>query len=182
MNAMIQELNSISRMAVIENATVTELLICDYIKIIKYRWNEEEKMIAAAKEIEIIKRSCELYQKTTNQSFTYKVQEETDVKMVFIPHYTILSVISGMLQQLRNKEGNVNLVLHVKEINGQVMITILFEGSFPFNTYYETMMAQNASNYESVWNSFSRWTAQFGADTWNVVNELNSFAVCVCCS
>lgn len=181
MNRMIQELNSISRMAVIENAVVTEHLICDYINILKYRWNEEEKMVAAAKEIGIIKRSCELYQKTSNQSFVYKIEEDTDVKMVFVPHYTILSAVLTMLEKSRGQEETLHLTLNAKESNGRIKIKLLFEGAFPWSTYYEKIWNEKSSSYEDMYHSFSRWTAEFGENSWRATCAKDSLELCLYC-
>ena len=57
----LQELNSISRMAVIENAFTTEKMINIYSHLLKYRWNEVGKKVTATKEMNMVLKCCELF-------------------------------------------------------------------------------------------------------------------------
>lgn len=174
-NNLLQELNSISRMAVIENASVTEKMIGDYSQILKYRWNEEEKEVTAEKEMSIVLKCCELFKLKHNGILDYQYMEKSEIKTIFIPHHTMVACIKHVLEVMESMPKAFELQIEVSENKEMTWIRFLFTGQIDFGSIVErASLGDEEQKYEQFNEAVSRWQERFGEESFKVtVHTIN---------
>lgn len=179
----LQELNSISRMAVIENAFVTEKMINSYSNLLKYRWNDVGKKVTAAKEMNMVLKYCELF-KLKNEglmAYTYKVNG--DITTLFIPHYTIVAYIKGLLSVAQDMREPFTLHIEVKERNSQMYIQLLFKGVINFQKLMESAQyLSDGQEYESFSEAAKRWQEAFKEGSFKIDIQAEQLELCFVCT
>lgn len=169
MNNMLKVLNSISRVAVIENAPVTEKMLNIYSNILKYRWNEEGKEVTVAKEMEIALKCCELFTIKNNGRLVYGYKVDSELNTLFMPHYTIIVCLKKVLDVLDSLAKQCELQINVEQIEGMIWIQFLFSGQIDF-----TVLLQRITNgmdqeiYEDFNEAVKRWRTYFGENTFEM--------------
>lgn len=169
LNNMLQELNSISRMAVIENAFITEKMASTYSKLLKYRWKEENQKVTAAKELDIVLKCCELFRLKHNGLLEYKYIEKSDIKTIFIPHYTIVACLKSILAECESMGQPVKLQIEANQYQEFTEIIFEFRGNADFN---EVLKKANHNSKQLEYESFSeaekRWKDRFGEESFKL--------------
>ncbi len=168
-NDLLQELNSISRMAVIENALVTEKMIGIHSHILKYRWNEEGKEVTAAKEMDIVRKYCELFRLKHNNVLDFKYTEKSDLKIIFMPHYTIAACIKQILTVMDNPIKPFQLHIEVSQKDEVTWIRFLFMGPIDFEAVLEKVkQGDKNQDYEHFDEVIRRWKEKFGTESFKL--------------
>lgn len=169
----LQELNSISRMAIIENAFVTEKMINIYSNILKYRWYEEGNKVTAAKEMNIVLKYCELFKLKNEFLLDYTYGEKADMTTVFIPHYTIVTCLKSLLASGENMAKPFKINIEVTQKDDETWIQFFFTGQVDFKVMIEKVNTVNKQPaYESFNEAVARWQKSFGEDAFKLsINE-----------
>jgi hypothetical protein len=163
---ILHDLNSISRIAVLEQSLQTEKMICNYSKLLKYRWNYENKVVTASMEIDMIRMLFEFYQIKWNTSFTYDMNTTFDTKSIFIPHYTIVAYTTLVLELLeKTSHGYLEVLLEVDKADDTIIIKIQILGNETFDKIIECLQNDSSISYESIVSSRKRWNNAFGDST-----------------
>lgn len=176
MENILRDLNSISRISILEQAFQTEKMICNYSKLLKYRWNYERKIVTASMEIDMIRMLLEFYQNKWAESFSFHMNTTSDIKSIFIPHYTILSYTTATLEFLEKTcQGNIKVILDVVKTNDHILINIQVLGKVPFDKLYESMQRDKSDSYDSIFSSSKRWNDAFGDSKINFKIKNNEY-------
>lgn len=169
-NTLLQELNSISRMAVIENASVTEKMLVNYSQILKYRWNEERKEVTAEKEMSIVLKCCELFKLKHNGILNYQYTEMSETKTIFIPHHTMVTCVKHVLKVLEGMTKAFDLQIEVSENKGMTWIQFLFVGQIDFDSVLKQVsLCGEEQKYEQFNEAVSRWQERFGEGSFKLI-------------
>lgn len=178
----LQELNSISRMAIIENAFATEKMINLYSNMLKYRWHEEGKKVTAAKEMNIVLKCCELFKLKNELLLEYTYSEEADLTTVFIPHYTIIACFKSLLAANESMAKPFKLHMEVTQKDDAACICFFFKGQIDFKSAVEKVSTfGNQQGYEDFNEAVARWQKRFGEDTFKLkINEVSGKELEMC--
>lgn len=165
-NNLLQELNSISRMAVIENAFVTERMISIYSNILRYRWNGEGREVTAAKEMDIVLKCCELFRLKNNDRLIYEYEENSEIKTIFIPHYTIIACIKSMLAVIERTGRQFKVQIKVNRSDETTWIHFVLTGQIDFENVLDRVdHCGEIQEYEDFNEAVRRWKERFGEDS-----------------
>ncbi|MDF2594572.1 MAG: hypothetical protein K0R69_913 [Clostridia bacterium] len=163
LGSLLKELNSISRMAILENAFETEKMLRSYSKILKYRWGHEGNIVIASSEFEVIKTLCEFYQSKWHKTFHFEISQSADTKSLFIPHYGIMGYLSVILESLENEtRDDLQVTVTAEGIEGHIVFCLLFTGGEYFEKIYSKAQKAKQGLYDSIPAAEARWTKTFG--------------------
>lgn len=179
---LLQELNSISRMAVMENAFVTQKMMNIYSNLLKYRWNEEGKKVTVAKEMSMALKCCELFRLKNEALLEYTYTENADITTLFIPHYTILAYIKGILSMGQDMGKPFALHIEVSQRNTETWIQLFFTGMADFEEIMER--ANNLGNQkgDGSFKEIARlWQEIFKEDSFKIDLQRNKLEICFVC-
>nr|WP_302595467.1 hypothetical protein [uncultured Cellulosilyticum sp.] len=178
----LQELNSISRMAVIENAFTTEKMINIYSHLLKYRWNEVGKKVTATKEMNMVLKCCELFKLKNEALIDYTYIENGDITTVFIPHYTMVAYIKGVLSVTQGMMNPLKLHIEVSQRKAEIWIQFFFTGQVNFKEIVEKAdYLDNGQDYESFSEATKRWQETFKEDSFKIAIQENQLEICFVC-
>lgn len=171
---MLQELNSMSRMAVIENASVTGKMISIYSNILRYRWNEEGKQVTAEKEINIALKCCELFNLKNSGMLSYEYRGKDEVKTIFVPHYTIVLCIKKLLGAIESRDRRLKLQIEINENDGATWIHFLLSGQIDFEEVVNKVdYPSEGQGYEDINAAIRRWKEKFGEKSFKFIMNAN---------
>lgn len=164
---ILQEINSISRMAIIEEATQTEKMLCNYSKLLKYRYAHQGKTVTVSMELSILRMMFEIHEAKVNGLIQFSVENIIDTNAYFIPHYVILSYMEYILTFLeKHSIKTVDITLNIQEQNGALEIQFYFSGFvFLSNLMSELTEPSVCNEYTCLAASKSRWNHLFGKDS-----------------
>lgn len=161
---LISELNSISRVAVIENATLTERMLFCYSTLMKYKWKNEEKAVIADNEIKNLLKLCELFNIKYNYKYIYSVKSQIDLKSIFIPHYSIVGAVEYMEQQAAREGVALELKISIYDADNKTHIKIKLNSPKRYNMK-EILREDNSDEYGKMRQCINRWQETFGDKT-----------------
>jgi hypothetical protein len=163
LEVLLKELNSISRMAILENAFKTEKMLRSYSKVLKYRWDHEENRVIASSEFEAMKTLCMLYQSKWHKMFRFDIRQSADAKSLFIPHYGMMSYLAAILESLENeRKEDLQVTVSAEILEGRRVFCLLFTGSECFEKVYLKAQKAKQGLYEAIPAAEERWTRTFG--------------------
>lgn len=185
MEKILQDLNRMSRVAVIEQAFDVESMLRNYAKILKYRWSHIDKEVPIQMEYIHLDMLLAYYRIQFNKQLIFEMQLEPSVKGVMIPHYTLMSIVGSILEGITfTVDGKVNCrvstaVLMKEEIEQaqRFLISIQFEGNVDFKEVL--VCSQNVDvSYESLGGACARWKQAFSdADVELSTDEKNALSI-----
>ncbi|MFA9377653.1 MAG: hypothetical protein ACERKZ_12960 [Lachnotalea sp.] len=158
------ELNSISRVAVIENATLTERMLFCYSTLMKYKWKNEGKSVIADNEMKNLLKLCELYDIKYNNKYAYSLKSKIDLKSIFIPHYSIIGVVEHMEQQAAKEGVSLELKISIYDLDNKTHIKIKLISPKRYNMK-EILREDNSEEYCDIRQCIYRWKNTFGDKT-----------------
>lgn len=135
--SLLSNLNSISRMAIIENASKTEKMLCNFTKIIKYMYGEKDKFVMASTELNCINKICKFYKIYMKGYFDSNIEENTIWDNIFVPHFTMCSIIYSLLECINYEDAKI-FKIDIRALNNhkknKIQIMIIGEKD------YETLL------------------------------------------
>ncbi len=161
---LISELNSISRVAVIENATLTERMLFCYSTLMKYKWKQDGKSVIADKEIKNLLRLCELFEIKYNYKYKYETKPHIDLKSIFIPHYSIVGIVEYMEQQAAQDGVALEVFISIYDANKKLFVKIILNCSKRYNLK-EILREDKSKEYSKIGQCVNRWQTTFGNKT-----------------
>ena len=183
---IILKLNTVSRMAIIENAPNTEKMLVALSKFLRYRYQSEDSTVIAETELKVAEVLCDYYntQFGSIAEFIY----EDDAKLLgvtFIPHFTLLSYYYCMLSVFGSKDINFQLRMTTKVtlIGEVVRIMIEFEGPSNMQGIYKEAYSYEPDEYGSIRQAVRRLTAVIGESNLRIHcdNDNNRLEVIIQC-
>lgn len=164
---LLLDLNSISRVAVLEQAYLVETMLRNYTKILKYRWAYEQKNVTVNMELIHLQMLLEYYQvKWASQlNFKISVMSDTDTKAVMIPHFSFCSVIINCLEKLQEKEPILKIEILVSTMGDELIIKILLAGDIDVKELKHNILSKESSEYDTFYETQIRWKKMFGVNS-----------------
>lgn len=158
-----QEINHLSRLAVLENAPKTQKGLSSLSKLIKYRMSEEDNLVVAEREVRMASESVMLATLTKNMQIQFEYIEEADLKSVFIPHGTICIYLSKYIHQIQGEGTSTDIRIRSLTVGDKVQIRIEISGNYNVGKVYRQMLqCETKEGYESIANVNKRWIDCFG--------------------
>jgi LytS/YehU family sensor histidine kinase len=164
---ILRDLNSISRMAIIEEAYQTEKMLCNYSKILKYRYGQQEKTVTVSMELSILKMLFGLYEAKSKGLFQFSIENIMDTNAFFIPHYVLLTYMDYVLTFLENHSiKSVDIALNLQDKKDTLDIQFILTGSVIFKDLMKELEEPPKCNdYTCLAFAKSRWNQLFGRES-----------------
>ncbi len=138
---LLNDLNSFSRMAVIENAPLTEKIINKYILILKYKYQKRTDPVIAEKELQVAKAIFE-FGALKYGNISGEINNQIDLKSILIPHYVIAGYLESLLDFSTRQKWQVHFVVTVEQRANEVVFRVELQqkNSKSSSTMYDTSM------------------------------------------
>lgn len=164
---IILKLNSISHMALIENADATQKMLIAMIRLLRHRWQPQNSKVLASMELKLADMICSYYALKSNHNLTYQIQESDELHMVFVPHYTILGWYDSILNTINNEYDNARLVLTTELVKQEHFheIHIVMKGNLDFQKVYQMANDFQYDPFISLEQITIRFEEEFGMNT-----------------
>jgi hypothetical protein len=169
MKKILLELNSISRVAVIEQAYGVEKMLRYYTKLLKYRWSYEGTAVIASMEFAHLEMLVEYYQVKWSKGLTFEIEVGSgtppnfDLKSVMIPHFTFCSTLISCLEEI---QGMGMPAVHIKvlasTVEGKLVITMVFQGDMDCQELKEQLLRRTPTEYDSFCSARKQWMEKYG--------------------
>lgn len=168
MEKILQDLNRMSRVAVIEQAFDVESMLRNYAKILKYRWSHKDKEIPIQMEYIHLDMLITYYRIQFNKQLDFEMQLEPSIRGVMIPHYTLIGIVTSILGSITfTADGKMNCIVCSSVFNKEqsqkkqtILISIQLLGNIDFKE--ALVRSQNsADSYESLEGACDRWKQEF---------------------
>ena len=135
LDKIMNELNRISRMAIIENAPDTEKMLTTLIKFLKYRYNNKVNAIVT-QELRMAKSICNFYKIKTGRNIEFIAHfDENQLNSFLVPSFSILSMYYCLLESTKENTNENDLKITTSFLNNR--LDIQFQGEFDFQTLYK---------------------------------------------
>lgn len=95
---IINQLNTISRVALLENAYDSQKYIGELIRIIRYRQCDNFENIAVEKELDIIKKMICFYKVQKGKGFSSVIKNEIKGRKVYLPKGSLIFFVENSLE------------------------------------------------------------------------------------
>lgn len=179
MDLILSKLNTISRMAIIENAPNTEKMLITFTKVLKYRYQIENPMVIAETEIKLAEVLCECYNILIPNmtDFVYEDQSKC-LGVVFVPHFSLLSYYYCVMNVLLTREQKVHVKISTRvtvEADG-TQILIIFIGNTDMQAVYKEAYVFIQDEYISLKQAIARLKVS-GLSDISIYYENNSIEV-----
>jgi LytS/YehU family sensor histidine kinase len=103
---LLNQLNGISRIAVMENANATQKEIIKLTEYIRYKFGREKEIVKLQDELSAVNNLIVLYKSRMGDKLTYKEKLVSGAKEIYLPHYTVMTFIENCLDHaFQMKEG-----------------------------------------------------------------------------
>jgi len=135
LDKIMNELNRISRMAIIENAPDTEKMLTTLMKFLKYRYNNKENAIVT-QELRMAKSICNFYKLKTGRNIEFIAHyDENQLNSFLVPSFSILSFYYCLLESINENTNDDALKITTSFFYNR--LDIQFQGEFDFETLYK---------------------------------------------
>ncbi|MCY8504899.1 sensor histidine kinase [Bacillus atrophaeus] len=163
-------LNTIARMALIENASETEELVFNLSDWLRYHLNSKEELRKLKDEIENIKRYLDILSLRYSDRISYKINIDDEILDYKIPTGTLLPIIENcFVHGLKDKQSGGKIILSGTIVNNsdiQIRVSDNGKGIEPYIKNLLNSMNENVQSYAgfSLHNTHSRLRNCFGPD------------------
>lgn len=173
-NELIRSLNQISRIAILENAPQTERTIRTLSNLMKYRFSEEDNMVICHRELLIAEQYLQFVETLAALTIHFSLNEETDSKSIFIPHFSLISYLMFFMQGIVDgQEKEIWVRVRIGNLEEKNEITMELWGNFDvWESYEEAVNRSRKHSYESIVRMQERWRARYGQDSIQVTKEM----------
>lgn len=154
-------LNSISRIAAIENATQTQKYIQQVTNIIRYKASREGQILTVSEELKAVENFLNVYKMRLGDLFFYELAVDEDSLVCYIPHYTMMCFVENVLfHAFVSKEEVMRLKIIIKKTADLLVIEINDNGC---GFEPEALLANRTSDlqYGTIPWVFRRLTSQY---------------------
>jgi len=178
------DLNSISRVAVIEQAYGVEKMLINYTKLLKYRWSYEGKAITANMELAHVEMLLEYYQVKWNKCLTFQIHKENsvtsdiDISSLIIPHFTLCGTLINCLEEIQAiGMPLVEIKVLTSIVDDKPIVTIIFQGNMYFEQVRENILSKQSTEYDTFYIAQRQWINKYGNDSVTVKVERESLMI-----
>jgi LytS/YehU family sensor histidine kinase len=167
---LLKQLNGISSIAVMENASATQKEIIKLTDHIRYKFGRKKEIVKLEDELSAVNNLITLYKSRIGNQLTYKEELVRGAKEIYLPQYTVMTFIENCLDHaFQTKEGTWEISLTVERekegylliiedngkgfdgvdrvVNGQVSNSSIYSVVQKLSAYYQ--MEQNLLKIES---------------------------------
>jgi LytS/YehU family sensor histidine kinase len=124
-NDLLHQLNSISRMAAIENAAATQHQIIMLTEYFRYKFGRENQIVKLFDELHAVNNLISLYKCRVGDTLIYLEEADPDGLEIYVPHYTVMTFVENCLHHaFENKEGIWQIRLCVNRKQNEFCISI----------------------------------------------------------
>lgn len=139
-----KELNVISRMAVIENASNTERMLTIMVKLLKYRYGGSLQLNTPIKELKLAKSLCEYHHLSTGRQVEVMVNVEQHILSQYtIPFFSVLSWYFCAVDIMEMSGTDKSMIIENRVEEG--MLEMKFIGDFRFQQLYTRYLEDTQS-------------------------------------
>lgn len=179
---IILKLNTISRMAVIENAPDTERMLVVFTRVLKYRYQTENQMVIAEKELRLAEKMCDYYNvKSENMIEFIQQDSRRGLGSVLIPHFSLLSFYYCMFNILSShgKKYYIRVQTDVEGTDTGCGISIVYTGNVDFKSVYPEIYEYASDEYVSIKRAVAVWQQTFGTGCVQINAQEDALKICL---
>ncbi|MCX7708444.1 MAG: histidine kinase [Clostridia bacterium] len=164
-------LNSISRLAAMENAGQTQKHTGKVINSIRYKTSRENQLLTVNEEIKAVENFLDIFKMRFGDSLQYQMDIDTEALSCYIPHYTLMTFVENALYHaFETTEGTREFKISVKRTDNSLDIEINDNGC---GFEPEKSMHENSCNmlYGTILSTVKRLSAFFNSpETVNIMS------------
>jgi two-component system sensor histidine kinase YesM len=122
---LINQLNSISSIAAMEDASSTQREIIRLAEYIRYKFGRVDEIVKLGDEIDAVNNLVSLYKSRLGVNLNYTEDIVESSKLLYVPHYAVTTFIEYCLEhKFQTNEGIWEIRLTVKERDDSYLVSI----------------------------------------------------------
>jgi LytS/YehU family sensor histidine kinase len=126
---LLSQLNGISRIAVMENASTTQKEVIRLSEYIRYKYSRKEEIVKLEDELVVVHQLIKLYQTRLGNQLSYEEEIPECAKDIYLPHYAVLTFIENSLYHaFQTKAGIWEIGVSVEKDGENFLLTIQDNG------------------------------------------------------
>lgn len=126
---LFETLNTLSRIAYLENATQTQEVTYAFANMLRYSMQNTSQLVSLQQELDYINSYITIQQCRFRQTIVYNVQLRVDATDVYVPMFSLQPIIeNAIIHGLANIPGEKSLMLHIYEKHNNIYIDITDNG------------------------------------------------------